>query len=156
MDKDTTLEQRMIQHELVKIQLRCIRKYTACAKKHGGGDFWAKIAPQRMKDDKEKGEGESCPLVMFLNKFTDKVEGATTMKTQFITAYREFLKEEYPSVKYETIKDIHHFQKRGYKLGQYHFCNKIQSAEIFGSHYTGYRVETIHKDAYLNMKLKWA
>ena len=96
---------------------------------------------------------------MFLNKFTDKVEGETVMKTRFLAAYREFLREEYPSVKYEAIKDVHHFQKRGYKLGQYHFCkkcNKIQSAEICGSHYTGYRVETIHKDAYLNMKLKWA
>ena len=163
LERDPSLEQKIIEIELITILVRCAIAYRAAAKRFVGAGFWEKIAPKNLQESKKLVAEYASPLSAFLlhgNEYYQVVfeEGASTAVGKFEAAYANHCKYvlKFAPASCKLDDDRHPLTALGYISKKTNICKLCDAnpanKKTCGDHYLGGKNRK-QGQSFLNMRL---
>jgi phage/plasmid-associated DNA primase len=160
--RDPTLRDSIIQHELVTILLRCIKRYHALLAEKRNAGFWSQVAPQALKDVKEELTVATNPLANFIangdeywNVIYTANESDVVALAEFQSSFEKHMRFAKKQRDFKMGDDFQPLKAAGFRIATVHVCKvcgRKASAINCGDHYLGGRNRR-KKKSITNMKL---
>ena len=154
-DKNTLLDQAVIDSELVTVMLRCIYSYRSACARLTGKEFWSHVAPRDIIETQESVKEETNHLANFIQNGSPYYQishesGAITKWEDLEKAYCNHMRIDHKIEKQRIGSDLFPIKNAGFTIARDNLCKTCHGRhlkEICGEHYDGrnrYRRVTIH------------
>jgi phage/plasmid-associated DNA primase len=157
--RDTDLDKKIIDRELVLVMLRCLKKYRNKCQERKGEEF-SRIIPETLKKDMEGTREKTNPMADFIENGSDRVqvvyeEGSITTKRDLQKAYTQFMFQKYKGQPSKIPDDYHIIKSKNMVpvISQIcKVCEKVASSSTCGLHYNKGNNRR-RRESFKNMKL---
>ena len=133
VDMDDSLKQRIIDHELAKIVVKCLKAYRLLLDHVGNRGFW-NTCPAYFWETRDEMTQCTDYLYMFLTLGPDenawsnkvlyfvKVRDQCMLLEEFKKKFRNYLRFRHPHVRYKWDQDLSAFKRLGYEIVSTKVC----------------------------------
>ena len=153
-DKNTLLDQAVIDSELVTVMLRCIYSYRSACARLTGKEFWSHVAPREMIEQQESVKEETNQLANFIQNgspyYQITHEKGATKWEDLEKAYCNHMRIDLKIEKQRIGGDLFPIKNAGFTIMRDNLCkecHKVHHKDTCKEHYNRknrYRRQTIH------------
>ena len=142
-DKNTLLDQAVIDSELVTVMLRCIFSYRSMCARVSGKEFWSHVAPREMIEQQESVKEETNHLANFIQNGSPYYQishesGAITKWEDLEKAYCNHMRIDHKIEKQRIGEDHFPIKNAGFTIARDNLCKTCHGRhlkELCGEHY---------------------
>ena len=143
LQKDTTLETRIIKSELPALVAKCLLAYKSMIERIGAESFW-ESCPEYFHENVREMSEETDYIYMFLtlppgdniygNKdmYFKREEGSVMLLQDFKRKFLNYMRYRHPGVKYRWNSDYDSFERLGYRIDYINVCKGCGSRSKTG------------------------